>query len=79
MVRYPEDRRVSLGDLEQMRIRAPGGVEVPFSTVAEAELGVITSYSIHYTKLYEFSFATEESTLAVTLMARLRSTRSIVE
>jgi multidrug efflux pump subunit AcrB len=39
MVRYPQDRRVSLGDLEQMRIRAPGGVEVPFSTVAQAELG----------------------------------------
>jgi len=39
MVRYPRDRRSSLGDLENMRIRAPGGVEVPFSTVAEAEIG----------------------------------------
>jgi multidrug efflux pump subunit AcrB len=39
MVRYPRDERSSMGDLENMRIRAPGGVEVPFSTVAEAELG----------------------------------------
>lgn len=39
MVRYPEDRRVSTGDLENMRIRAPGGIEVPFSTVASAEIG----------------------------------------
>jgi len=39
MVRYPRDQRGSLGDLENMRIRAPGGLEVPFSTVAEAEIG----------------------------------------
>ncbi len=39
MVRYPRDERNSLGDLANMRIRAPGGVEVPFSTVAEAEIG----------------------------------------
>ncbi len=39
MVRYPEERRVSPGDLENMRIRAPGGIEVPFSTVASAEIG----------------------------------------
>lgn len=39
MVRYPEEERRSLADLEQMRIRTPDGVEVPFSAVAEAELG----------------------------------------
>jgi multidrug efflux pump subunit AcrB len=39
MVRYPREQRMSLGDLENMRIRAPGGIEVPFSTVAEAEIG----------------------------------------
>ncbi len=39
MVRYPREERTSLGDLENMRIRAPGGIEVPFSTVAEAEIG----------------------------------------
>ena len=39
MVRYPEKERASLGTLEEMRIRTPAGVEVPFSTVAEAEIG----------------------------------------
>jgi multidrug efflux pump subunit AcrB len=39
MVRYPRKERSSLGYLENMRIRAPGGMEVPFSTVAEAETG----------------------------------------
>ncbi|MEM9227861.1 MAG: efflux RND transporter permease subunit, partial [Verrucomicrobiota bacterium] len=39
MIRYPEDERRSLGNLEQMRIRTPDGREVPFSEVAEAELG----------------------------------------
>jgi len=39
MVRYPRRQRSSMGDLENMRIRAPGSVEVPFSTVAEAEVG----------------------------------------
>lgn len=39
MVRYPADLRRSLADLEQLRIRTPGGSEVPFSAVAEAELG----------------------------------------
>jgi len=36
MVRYPEQDRLSVADLERMRIRLPGGVEVPFSEVAEA-------------------------------------------
>jgi multidrug efflux pump subunit AcrB len=39
MVRYPESQRRSVGDLENMRIRTPNGGEVPFSVVAEAELG----------------------------------------
>lgn len=38
-VRYPEAERRSLGDLENMRIRTRDGSEVPFSAVAEAELG----------------------------------------
>ena len=37
MVRYPEDERRSLGDLEDMRIRTPAGVEVPFSAVANVD------------------------------------------
>lgn len=39
MVRYPEEDRRSLGDLERMRIRTPDGGEVPFSTVATASMG----------------------------------------
>jgi multidrug efflux pump subunit AcrB len=38
MLRYPEDERRSLGDLENMRIRAPDGTEIPFAAVARAEL-----------------------------------------
>jgi multidrug efflux pump subunit AcrB len=39
MVRYPEEERKSLGDLERMRIRTPAGAEAPFSTVANAQFG----------------------------------------
>ncbi len=38
MVRYPSDRRRSLGQMEGMRIRTPDGGEVPFSVVADSEL-----------------------------------------
>ena len=34
MVRFPEAHRRSLGDLENLRLRTPGGGEVPFSTAA---------------------------------------------
>jgi len=34
MVRYPESERRSLADIENMRIRLPGGAEAPFTTVA---------------------------------------------
>ena len=37
MVRYPQDNRRSLGDLENMRIRTSNGGEVPFSQVAVVE------------------------------------------
>lgn len=39
MVRYPEDERQSIAALENMYVRAPNGREVPFSAVAEAEMG----------------------------------------
>ncbi len=39
MVRYPEDERRSLGNLENMRIRTHDNIEVPFSTVARVEYG----------------------------------------
>ena len=39
MLRYPLDERSSLGFLEEMRIRAADGTEVPFASVARAEMG----------------------------------------
>ena len=39
MVRYPQAERRSLGDLEDMRIRAADGTEIPFAAVAGIELG----------------------------------------
>ena len=39
MVRYPQDERRSLGNLEQMRIRTRSGGEVPFRYVARVEAG----------------------------------------
>ena len=39
MVRFPADERRSLADLEAMRIRTPGGAEVPFREVAEVVPG----------------------------------------
>ncbi len=39
MVRYPEEDRKSLGDLESMRIRISDGIEVPFSRAAHVEEG----------------------------------------
>ena len=39
MIRYPADERRSLGNIESMRIRTVQGNEVPFSRVAQVELG----------------------------------------
>ncbi|MCP4007350.1 MAG: efflux RND transporter permease subunit [bacterium] len=39
MLRYPEEERRSLGNLENMRIRTPDGTEIPIGAVARAELG----------------------------------------
>ena len=39
MLRYPRDERMSLGHLEEMRIRTAGGGEVPFRHVAEMAAG----------------------------------------
>lgn len=38
MVRYPIEERISLANLENMRIRLPDGSEIPFYEVAEAKL-----------------------------------------
>jgi len=43
MVRYPEQDRRSIADLENMRIRTPSGDEVPFESVADVSFG--KSYS----------------------------------
>ena len=39
MVRYPEDERKSLSDIENMRIRLKDGTEIPFGEVANVEMG----------------------------------------
>lgn len=39
IVRYPEKERRSLDSLQNMRIRTPSGVDVPFSEVADATMG----------------------------------------
>lgn len=39
MVRYPEEERQSLGNLEDMMLRTPNGGEVPLSNVAKLSLG----------------------------------------
>lgn len=38
IVRYPDAERRSLSDIENMRIRTPAGVEVPFKEVAEVAM-----------------------------------------
>ncbi len=39
MIRYPDEERKSLGNIESMRIRTPNGDQVPFSRVANVEIG----------------------------------------
>ncbi|MBW2713921.1 MAG: efflux RND transporter permease subunit, partial [Deltaproteobacteria bacterium] len=39
MLRYPEEQRRSLSNLENMWIRTPSGDEVPFSSVAKVDIG----------------------------------------
>ncbi|MBW8000951.1 MAG: efflux RND transporter permease subunit [Planctomycetes bacterium] len=39
MVRYPENEREKLADIENMRIRLPDGTEIPFKTIAEVQHG----------------------------------------
>lgn len=38
MVRYPKEERNSIGNLENMRVRAPNGDDVPFQQVADVTL-----------------------------------------
>lgn len=43
MVRYPEEERTSIANIENMRIRLNDGTEIPFNTVADVQYG--TSYA----------------------------------
>lgn len=38
MVRYPESERASLADLEGLRVRGAGGLEIPLATAAETSM-----------------------------------------
>ena len=38
MIRYPQDQRNSVGNLENMRVRAPNGDDIPFEQVADIRL-----------------------------------------
>ena len=38
MIRYPDSERRSIGYIEEMRIRTPDGIEIPFSQVAEVNM-----------------------------------------
>ena len=40
MVRYPDEDRTTVNDLQRLQIRTPTGQEVPFSAVAEVEQGI---------------------------------------
>ncbi|MFP8877816.1 MAG: efflux RND transporter permease subunit, partial [Myxococcota bacterium] len=70
MLRYPESERRSLGFLEEMRIRAADGTEVPFSAVAEAELGRGFA-TIHRTDRKRVVSVTAEVDRAVTTPERV--------
>jgi len=39
MVRYPENERTSMANIENMRIRLPNGTQIPFNTVADVQYG----------------------------------------
>ena len=39
MLRYPEDERKSMADLENMRIRTPDGTQIPFNLIADIQYG----------------------------------------
>lgn len=50
MVRYPKESRTSVGYLEDMRIRTPTGDEVPFSAVADIDIGSSPSVIRRYNR-----------------------------
>ncbi|TXS90651.1 efflux RND transporter permease subunit [Parahaliea aestuarii] len=57
MVRYPEEERISVANLQDMRVRTPAGAEVPFATVAEMrfEPGYMTIERLNRKRTLEVS------------------------
>ncbi|MBN7798281.1 efflux RND transporter permease subunit [Parahaliea mediterranea] len=57
MVRYPEEERVSVANLQDMRVRTPEGAQVPFATVAEMrfEPGYMTIERLNRKRTLEVS------------------------
>jgi multidrug efflux pump subunit AcrB len=57
MVRYPEQERLSVESLSEMRVRTPAGDEVPFDTVAEVhyEPGYLTIDRLNRKRTLEVS------------------------
>jgi multidrug efflux pump subunit AcrB len=57
MVRYPESERLSVENLNDMRVRTPGGDEVPFDNVAEVsyEPGYVTIDRLNRKRTIELS------------------------
>jgi len=39
MIRYPKNERTSIANLENLRIRTPGGLEIPFHEIADGHFG----------------------------------------
>jgi multidrug efflux pump subunit AcrB len=64
MVRYPKEDRESVGSLNNMFIRTPGGDEVPFETVAQlsVEQGLLKSTRINFQRAAEI---TAEADIAI--------------
>ncbi len=59
MLRYPREKRESLGYLEQMRIRTPAGDAVPFQAVADASFGMAPSTIQRIDRLRAISLSAE--------------------
>ena len=57
MVRYPEQERLSVDSLSDMRVRTPAGAEVPFDTVAQVryEPGYLTINRLDRKRILEVS------------------------
>ncbi|WP_241505898.1 efflux RND transporter permease subunit [Parahaliea mediterranea] len=64
MVRYPEEERISVANLQEMRVRTPAGAQVPFATVAQMhfEPGYMTIERLNRKRTLEVSADVVEGT-----------------